>query len=94
MGRLHTSNLCKGGGLVGLLGSSQRNGPTHLVPKHLWETDWLARPALCEQEMSERNSIPTRAGTRATDLHCTYSPPQGYVSGQPLYVEFRCVVCE
>lgn len=77
MGRLHTSNFCKGGGLVGFLGGSQRNGPTHLVPRLLWETDCLARPAVCEQEMSERNSVLTRAEQRQLTCPLYLQPTPG-----------------
>lgn len=95
VGRLHTSDLCKGGGLVGLLGSSQRNGPTRLVPRLLWETDCLARPALCEQEMSERNSVypqeqEQRQLTSPLYLQLT---PRSYIRPASL-PEFRDVVCE
>lgn len=49
---------------------------------------------LCEQEMPGRNSVPTRAQTRAT-LTSTVptAHPMCHVSGLPLYLEFGCVVC-
>lgn len=78
----------RGRGLLGLPGS---NGSAHFVPRFPWEPGCLARPALCEQETPGRNTHKSM-NKGNPPAHCTHSPPQGHVSGLPLYLEFGCVL--